>query len=228
MILNFCLLKNCITITARVICLEMQQIKQDIDSNLLLQKQRTFESKAYSILAAITDILLVINLQDGKLGHIEIIPSKSTLVDEFGIDLICTKIEQIFREETSKVWLEKVWLVLKKKQVLNFDYPLNFQEKEFWFNATISPISDQSVLWVAREDSFRREKMCLSLTARSLGLQLKQLLQKLDSYSAGLSKAQIQNLLGWDAHIVDAVIELGLASGMLIDEFERGEKKYKR
>ncbi|NJL09706.1 MAG: hypothetical protein HC908_04325, partial [Calothrix sp. SM1_7_51] len=166
----------------------MQQIKEDIENSLLLQKQRTFESKAYSILAAVTDILFVINVRDGKLGHIEIIPSKATLVHEFGIDLICSKVEQLVHEETSQVWLEKVWLVLEKKKVLYYDYSLNFQGREFWFNATISPISDQSVLWVAREDSLRRTKRNLSSTARSLGLQLKQLMQELQSHPGGLSK----------------------------------------
>ncbi|MCZ0901849.1 hypothetical protein ON021_18300, partial [Microcoleus sp. HI-ES] len=65
-------------------------------------------------------------------------------------------IEQLFHEESEDIYFAQVRQALETKQTISFDYSLRINNQEVWFAAKISPLSDSSAVWVARDISDRQ------------------------------------------------------------------------
>ena len=133
------------------------QLKKDIyERNLLEEKLRSSEAKIRVIFEAMTDIVLILHAEKNALINVEIIPTKYSNSDNNNIDLIHETVEKFFQENTQLIWLEKVNLALQLAQTINFDYSLWVEDKKYWFTASISPISENQAVWVARDISERK------------------------------------------------------------------------
>ncbi|ARV61289.1 diguanylate cyclase [Nostocales cyanobacterium HT-58-2] len=121
------------------------------------QKRLTSEDKMRAVFAAMTDIVIIIHLQQGQLGNIEILPTNSISIYNAGTDIISRTIEQFFQIETSKTWLKLFQQALETQQTINFDYSLTCKENIFWLTAAISPMCDNSIVFVARDISKRKQ-----------------------------------------------------------------------
>ncbi|PMB17883.1 hybrid sensor histidine kinase/response regulator, partial [Fischerella thermalis CCMEE 5319] len=135
-----------------------QQLQKETSKRKLLeQKLRTSEAQMRAVFEAMTDVVLIINFHNNQLGSIKIIPTKPNQTHTDDTDVISQTVEQFFHEQTAQLWLEKVRQALDLQQTLYFDYNLFQQGRQVWFSASISPISNQSVLWVARDISDRKQ-----------------------------------------------------------------------
>lgn len=135
-----------------------QQFKEEINKRKLLEKKlQTSEAKIRATFEAMTDIILVLTLEDNQLKDLEILPTNITCLGKNGTDLISHTVEQFFQNETATIWLKKVKQALDTQETSNFDYSLSWKNHEFWFTARISPISEDSVIWVARDISDRKQ-----------------------------------------------------------------------
>ena len=135
-----------------------QQLQKETSKRKLLeQKLRTSEAQMRAVFEAMTDVVLIINLHSNQLGSIKILPTKPNQTHTDDTDVISQTVEQFFHEQTAQLWLEKVRQALDLQQTLCFDYNLFRQGHQVWFSASISPISNQSVLWVARDISDRKQ-----------------------------------------------------------------------
>ncbi len=135
-----------------------QQLQKEISKcKLLEQRLETSEAQMRAVFEAMTDVVLMINLHNNQLGSIKVLPTKPNPIYTDDIDVISQTVDQFFHEQTAQVWLEKVRQALEIQQTLYFDYYLCRQEHKVWFSASISPTSDQSVLWVARDISDRKQ-----------------------------------------------------------------------
>jgi PAS domain S-box-containing protein len=131
-----------------------QQLTREISKRELLEeKLRTSEAKICAAFEAMTDIVLVITTQKNKIEAIEVVPTSSSRLHEPGTDLISQTIEQIFQDKTPKTWFRIIQQALDTQQTLKFDYRVSVKGRDVWFTASISPISDNSVIWVARDIS---------------------------------------------------------------------------
>ncbi|MEQ9484984.1 PAS domain S-box protein [Coleofasciculus sp. F4-SAH-05] len=135
-----------------------QQLRQEISKRELLQaKFQSSEAKIRAVFEAMTDIVLVINTHDHQIQEIEVIPTSSSCLYEDG-----TFIDQIIQRllgdptETDSVWVETIQQAIATQQTLTLDYCLWLQGREVWFSASISPIAEHSVVWVARDISDRK------------------------------------------------------------------------
>lgn len=134
-----------------------QRLKKEIDTRKLLeQKLRTSEAQMRAIFEAMSDIVLVISIYDELLRNVEIIPTNNICLYKNQTDLVTQTVEQFFQGETTQIWLQKVLQSLKTQQIVSFDYSLSWDNNEYWFAASISPISEHQVLWVARDISERQ------------------------------------------------------------------------
>jgi PAS domain S-box-containing protein len=134
-----------------------QQLQEKIsDCNLLEEKLRTSEAKIRAVFEAMTDIVLVVNTQENQIKEIEVIPTSSSRLYGYSTDLIDKTVKQFFQGNTAQAWFQKVQQALDTKQTLNFDYCLSLDGGEVWFTTSISPISDNSAVWVARDISDRK------------------------------------------------------------------------
>ena len=131
-----------------------QQLQEEISRRRLLEERlRTSEEKMRAAFEAMTDIVLVVSTQGSQLGNIEIVPTSSSGLYEAGTDVISQTVEQFFQDKTVKTWFGKIREALDTKQTVKFEYSLSLEGREVWFTASISPISDTSAIWVARDIS---------------------------------------------------------------------------
>lgn len=128
-------------------------VARDItERQFLEEKLRTSEEKIRAVFEAMTDIILVIDEQKS----IELAPTNSTKLHDFETDPINKTVEQFFLANTSQLWLEKVDQALTTQQTIYFDYSLTLNNREAWFTASISPMPNNSVIWVARNIDERK------------------------------------------------------------------------
>lgn len=130
------------------------KLQQEIcDRQLLEEKLRTSEEKLRAVFEAMTDIVLVIDEQ----GKIEIAPTNPRRLYDSETDPILQTIEQFFLEEKSEIWFSKIQQALTTQQTVNFDYSLPLNNREAWFTASISPMPNNCVIWVARNIDKRKQ-----------------------------------------------------------------------
>ncbi|MFP5269426.1 PAS domain-containing protein [Coleofasciculus sp.] len=135
-----------------------QQLQQEISKRELLQKKlSTSETKIRAVFEAMTDVVLVINTYDNQIQDVEVIPTASSCLCEM-TDFI-DQIQRLLEDptQTNPVWVETIQQAIKTKQTLTLDYSLELQGREVWFSASISPIAENSVVWVARDISERQQ-----------------------------------------------------------------------
>jgi PAS domain S-box-containing protein len=128
-------------------------VARDITARQLLEeKLRSSEEKIRAVFEAMTDIVLVIDEQKS----IELAPTNPKKLSNLTTDPISETIEQFFREDTNEAWWEKIQQALTTQQNIYFDYSLVLNNSEAWFTASISPMRNNSVIWVARNIDERK------------------------------------------------------------------------
>ncbi|MEM6403322.1 MAG: PAS domain S-box protein [Cyanobacteria bacterium P01_D01_bin.116] len=130
--------------------------KQIRNRKLLEDKLSSSEARLRGIIESIRDIILVVTIEDKKLSNVEILPTCGSDADATTDQLINKTAELFFKEQASETYLEQVKQTLDLQKILHFDYLLEAEEHQVWFSASITPISEKSVLWVARDITQRK------------------------------------------------------------------------
>ncbi|HAA29261.1 MAG TPA: hypothetical protein DCE56_18110 [Cyanobacteria bacterium UBA8553] len=134
------------------------QLQEEIvERKLLEEKLRTSENKMRLFFEAMTNIILILDVQENIIENIEVAPTNPARLYTAEIDPISQTIEQFFQEESGEIWLKKIRHALDTQQIINYDYTLSLGEREVWFTAGIAPISEHSVIWVARDITERKQ-----------------------------------------------------------------------
>ena len=129
-----------------------RELQQEIrESKLLEEKLHTSESNLRGVLEAMTDIVLVVDRQ----SSISVVPTNTALAYDPSVDIIGLTIEQFFQEERLDSWWQQIELAKERQQTISFDYSLEVGDRQLWFAATISPMPNEAVIWVARDISDR-------------------------------------------------------------------------
>lgn len=122
---------------------------KDISDRKLLEYQLISSyAEMNAVFEAIVDIILVI---DADCNQITIAPTKPARLASSEIDIISPTVEQFFIGERVEIFSGKVQEAIASKQTVNFEYSLKIGNSEYWFFASISPLSEQAAIWVARD-----------------------------------------------------------------------------
>ena len=131
------------------------------------------ELELRSLFLGMDDVVFVVD-QNGT--YLKVAPTNADKLYLPPDILIGKKIQEIFPPEQSEQFLSVIRNTLDKQQTQEHEYSLLIQDTEFWFSARCSPLSEQSVIWVARDISDRK-------AAES---QLKQQAKQLEEYTQTL------------------------------------------
>lgn len=115
---------------------------------------RDSEAQLQALFAAMTDVVLVINAQ-GR--YLKIAPTKSQLLYKPADQLIGKTLHEVIEQKLADTFVTYIREALTTQQTINLEYSLTIQEQEVWFAASISPISEDSVIWVARDITERKQ-----------------------------------------------------------------------
>ncbi|MDY6807134.1 MAG: GAF domain-containing protein, partial [Cyanobacteriota bacterium] len=130
-----------------------QLLQQEIAERRSVEKMlRNSEAEIRGVFEATSDIVLVL---DAEPDHITIAPTNSDFLYEPNNDILGKTVEQFFGDNAAS-FREPIKAALERQQTVDFEYSLVAGKAVVWFLASISPISEELVVWVARDISDRK------------------------------------------------------------------------
>jgi PAS domain S-box-containing protein len=109
---------------------------------------RSSEAQLRAVFAALNDVILVLDAQGMYQQVASTDPGALLAPSE---QLVGHTLAQIMPPEKAAVCLEAIQRALQTRSTIGLEYDLTIDQKSRWFVASISPISADRVVWVARD-----------------------------------------------------------------------------
>ncbi|MEG4235320.1 PAS domain S-box protein [Microcoleus sp. Pol11C3] len=135
--------------------IECQGVGRDISdrkqAEIALQAS---EWELRALFAAMNDVILVIDIE-GR--YLKIAPTNPRLLYKPPAELVGKKISELLEPEIADIFQDKIRTALGTNQTCTCEYNLEIASVQTWFAATISPMKENTVLWVARDITERKQ-----------------------------------------------------------------------
>src|SRR5258706_11861392 len=126
----------------------------------LVQRTRTTEaleaseSELRALFAGITDVIFVLDTEGRFLS---LAPTDSTHLHGLAARMIGKDLHEVFPKEKADYFLENIRRALRDDRMHRLEYSLQIDGAETSFEGSISPLSKDSVMWIARDTTEQRE-----------------------------------------------------------------------
>ncbi|NET88056.1 MAG: transporter substrate-binding protein [Kamptonema sp. SIO1D9] len=106
------------------------------------------ELELRSLFAAMSEIVMV---RDTQGRCLKIAPTNPTLKEKPASELTGDTLHKVFPPAQADLFLSYIREAIEQQRSINFEYNLTIKNREVWYACSISPIDDESVLWITRE-----------------------------------------------------------------------------
>jgi PAS domain S-box-containing protein len=106
-----------------------------------------------ALFSAMTDVILVL---DAEGRYLKVAPTKPSLLYRSPEELLGKRLHDIFPVDQADEFLEHIRRALATQQPVNIEYDLTIKGHKLWFAGTVSPLLDDSTVWVARDITERK------------------------------------------------------------------------
>ncbi|MFH0733121.1 MAG: ATP-binding protein [bacterium] len=113
---------------------------------------RENEKELKAIFASMQDIIIEFNK---KGEYVKIAPTNDSLLILPPKDLLGKSVFDVFDKKTADYFFNAITECFTNKKMVVLDYPLNVNGNNLWFEARISYISENSVLYIARDNTIK-------------------------------------------------------------------------
>jgi len=126
---------------------------------------RSSEAHLRALFASMSDVILVLD-RDGR--YLEIAPTSPELLYRPAAETLGKTEHELFPPEQADAFLDAIRRALDTRSTVEIEYMLQIRGEDMWFAASISPMLEDSVVWVARDitEHKRAEEALQSLTPR--------------------------------------------------------------
>ena len=114
---------------------------------------RDSEAELRALFSSMGDVILVLD-REGR--YVRIAPTNPNLLYRPPAELIGKSLHEVFPPGRADSFLEQIQRCLAGRQTVHFEYSLPIRGSLIWFAATVSPMTEDKVVWVARDVTERR------------------------------------------------------------------------
>ena len=114
---------------------------------------RTSEAELRALFAAMTDVILVLDIE-GR--YVKIAPTNPSLLYKPPEELVGKTLHEVMPSEQADVFLEHIRTTLETQHAVDTEYSLRIDGELIWFAGTVSPMQEDAVIYVARDITQRK------------------------------------------------------------------------
>ncbi|MDY6936672.1 MAG: adenylate/guanylate cyclase domain-containing protein [Cyanobacteriota bacterium] len=120
--------------------------------------QKSYYDQFQAYLAATTDVMFAIDSQ----GYcLKIAPTRTHQAYRAAHPAVGRSLQDSFAPDLARTFIDYIWQALRTKETVNIEYSLTIRARQsdciVWFSAAISPISEETVMWIARDITDRKQ-----------------------------------------------------------------------
>lgn len=123
---------------------------------LLENRLRASQQQMRAVFEAMHDIVLVCELQGQDIVNIELSPTYPEQFEQPDLDPATQTIAHMWRDP-DQLWTHHLRTAITQQRRVEFDYSLSLGDRQAWFTASISPMSEQFVVCVAHDITERKQ-----------------------------------------------------------------------
>ena len=162
---NDYLMKDNLARLAPTIERELQEAENRRARHRAEEALKASEIELRALFAAITDVILVL---DSAGRYLKVAPTDPSFMYMPPADLIGKTLHEVFPKTDADFFLTHIRRSLDEARTHRVEYRLCIDGAEVWFDGSVSPLSSDSVIWVARDitEHKRANAVTAELTAR--------------------------------------------------------------
>jgi len=112
------------------------------------------EAELRGLFAAMTEFIFTVDVR-GR--YLKVVATHPTLGSDLAAELAGKTLDAIFPAERADFFRDRIRETLNHQETIHFEYEMVAQTSErLWFSASLSPISEEAVIWVARDITERK------------------------------------------------------------------------
>jgi len=112
------------------------------------------ENELRSMFACMDDLIFELSSEG---IYLKVAPTNPALLYQPADSLLGKRLDAVLPQQIAALFMLKIQQTLKENKIDHVEYILPIDNKEITFEATISPLTDNSVLWIARDISYRKK-----------------------------------------------------------------------
>ena len=126
------------------------------EQKLLQQKIQSTEGQMRAVFAGMNELVFTLELESDT---ILILPTKFfEIYDDAVVDEVINQTQnQLFYGKEAEDFKLLINRVLKNQRAIDFEYSLQLDDSSIWFSVNVSPVSESTVIWIARDITNRKE-----------------------------------------------------------------------
>ncbi|MDM8556395.1 ATP-binding protein [Desulfococcaceae bacterium HSG7] len=135
---------------------KLQQHQDELEQRVQERTEALHKSEAElrALFAGMTDVVLLLN-HEGR--YLKIAPTSPELLFKPADELTGKTLHETFPIKQADMFMERIQRSLVIQKLVNLEYVLNIEGNELWFDGRIAPMSNDTVVFVARDITERKQ-----------------------------------------------------------------------
>jgi len=193
------------------------------DRKLAEEALQRAEARSRALIGAMQDVILVL---DRTGTYVDIAPSATDRLFRSPAELLGRRLHDVFPRQQADAFLATIHVALDTRAAVEMKYDLEIRGERFYFEATISPLPEDRVVWVARDVS-ARSRAELALRDSEAQLRQAQKMEAVGQLAGGIAHDFNNLLMAIMSNAELAALELSASSPAAshIDEIKSASRR---
>ncbi len=119
----------------------------------LFEETRRSEAELRALFAAMTDVIIIYD-REGR--YVRIAPTNPSRLFRPSAEMLGRRLTEVLPQELHQPFLETIARALETGQVQRLEYSLTIEGTQYWFEASVSPLNENQVIWLAHDITARK------------------------------------------------------------------------